>query len=369
MKGTDRNEGVRMAIPSASVVAERAAGNDEPVLTGQGRAPGGMWWVAGRQHRLVVMISVGVLTLLTLSMLVFRLRYNAAVPIDAATCRSLTTTKSDAYRCQSVWDTISAYQSAWSYLRLPLLGLPVLLGGIAGGALISQERDRGTHIFALTQSVSRTRWYSTKCVTVAVPLVIAQSVAGLVAGWAGSAPGLEGASKLDIPYFQITGLVPAALLLLSFGVAVAVGVFIRSTLPAVTAGLTLAALAVIALGYVAYPNLVPHSRIAAPVGQGVYPVAPQGSFEVSHGYAGSAGHAIALTGCPGLERSQIPGVERTSNAPSNDCLQNQGITQQFVIYIDPARITQLIATLWAAAAAAASASIGIGLWRIRRQDI
>lgn len=156
MRGSDRPEGVGMTIPTAPAAAERAAGKDEPMVTGRGLAPGGMWWVAWRQHRLVVLIGVGVLALLILPVLVFRLRYNAAVSFDPATCRRLVATRSDAYLCQSMWDTVSAYQTAWSYLRLPLLGLPVLLGGIAGGALISQEHDRGTHTFALTQSVSRT---------------------------------------------------------------------------------------------------------------------------------------------------------------------------------------------------------------------
>jgi len=370
MKATDRHEGKAMISPPAAAAKKRPEGSDEPMVTDRGLAPGGMWWVAWRQHRLVVLIGVGVLTLLTLSMLVFRLRYNAAVPTDPATCRELAATKSDAYSCQLMSDVISTYQRAWSYLRLPLLALPVLLGGIAGGALFSQERDRGTHIFALTQSVSRTRWYLTKCVTVALPLVVTQAVAGLIAGWAGSAPGLEGTSKLDIPYFQFAGLVPAALLLLSFGVACSAGVFIRSTLPAVTAGLALAAFAVLALGYLAYPDLVPHSSSTAPIIQGADTlVAPAGSLQISHGYAGSDGHLLAFTGCPGLQQGQIPGVERTSNNLSKTCLQRQGITQQFVTYIDPVRTTQLITTLWAAAAAIAAAGIGIGLWWIRHEDL
>lgn len=352
---------------TASNAPDRHADTPPPKATAAGLAPRGVWWVAWRQHRLVVLIGVGLLMLLTGAVLVFRWRYNADVP-GAVNCTQRADGDGDVYSCQSTWEGIARYQQAWAYLRLPLLGLPILLGAIAGGALISQERDRGTHIFALTQSVSTARWYLTKCMVVAVPLVIAQAAAGLIAASVASAPGLEGASKLDTPYFQSSGLVPAAFLLLSFCVATSVGVFIRSTLAAVSAGLALAVVAVIALGYVSYPNLAPHSRVSEPITAGANSTAvPAGSFEISSEYAGPDGRSITMPGCP--ELANLGQNAADGQTLWTACLQRQGITQRIVIYIDPGRLTQIVATLWAIATALAATSIGIGLWRIRHKAL
>lgn len=231
--------------------AARTTGVDEP---SKGLAPSGMWWVAWRQHRLFVLVGIGLLVLAVLAQMSVRWRLTSTLDTLRRTPPACSdpTENLGVVMCDQGWRQVQGWLDDWSILRLPMMVLPVLLGVLGGATLVSQERDRGTAVFALTQSVSRARWYLTKCAVVVVPLVAAQLAVGMIASWIGATPGFVDESWVSMPTVQSTGVVPAALMLLSFGIAIPVGVFVRGVLAAIVVALVLATAAVVGIGYLGY---------------------------------------------------------------------------------------------------------------------
>ena len=331
-----------------------------PTADVQGRAPGGMWWVAWRQHRLTVVVGAGLLVVTALASAVFRWSYTTTIMVDPSACLDA--------QCVRIWQQVAGFQASWVYLRMLLLTLPALVGVVLGASIVAQERDRGTQVFALTQSVGRARWYLTKCAVVLVPAVAAAVLAGLTADWAiAAAPGVESPLPMQAPRFQITGLVPGAFLLLSFGLAVAVGSLIRSGLGAVIVGLVVASSAVVVLGVWWYLALVPEDRARLPLTiDNVY-----GSVYLDTMTPGSLVRRMGYAGAGGAEMSFVDACRESGRAaqPAADvrCLAQHGVTDRLIVYVDGSRYAQLVATLGGACATVAGLGIGFGLWRLRRQ--
>lgn len=326
----------------------------------KGRAPGGMWWVAWRQHRLTVLVSTGLLLATTLGVAVFRWIYTATIPADLDSCRDPS--------CAAIFDQVAVFQQNWIYLRVLLETLPVLVGAVIGASVIAQERDRGTQVFALTQSVSRTRWYLTKCALVLTPATAAAVLAGLAARWAVDvAPSVESPVPMSTPGFQVTGLVPAAFLLLSFGLSAVVGSLLRSTLGAIVLGLAASTVAVVILGYWSYLSLVPENQASTPLtvdnvyGSVYLDSMTPGSLVRRMGYAGADGHELVADDCRVIATGDL------ARADSVKCLQGHGVTDRLIIYVDGSRYGQLVATLGAGCAAVAALGIGFGLRRLQRR--
>lgn len=322
--------------------------------------------MAWRQHRWAVLVSLGLLAALALTLLVFGLSYRsalAAAEIDLGTC-------SDPYRspsasCAVGWAQISGYQLGWGPLHLPMMLLPPMVGVIVGASLFAPERERGTQVFALTQSVGRTRWYLTKCAVVTIPLLLAAVAVGLLAEWVRSAPGL-GFNPMEIPEFQSTGLVPAAFMLLAFGVAVPTGVFLRSTAVTFAVGLALTGVLVAGLGYTIYRDLVPHDRIVTSAtdraGLDELAALPAESLNLGSRYVDANGNVVELSG-PACSMSGPGSFEEQWQT----CLDSRGVVGRSTEYLDPTRRPQLTLVLGGICAAIAGAGLALGWVRVRRR--
>lgn len=334
-----------------------------PVGIRSGGAPGGMWWVAWRQHRLLVVVGVGLLGAQIAAMMVLRLLYDADlrdIGFNEDSCASAL--PDDQALCSAGWSAISGYSGTWALIRLTLLGLPIAFGALAGAAILAPDRERGTFIFALTQSIGRARWYWTKLVVVVTPLVLAMLVAGLVAQWVVAAPGLGASSPLAIPEFQSVGAVPAALLLLAFGVAVPIAGTVRTLAVAMSLSLGAVAIAVIALGYVGYPYLVPHDRMTSPAADGTaYSPLTRGQYLLTVGFLGPDGEPRTPT-CPGTEDESADPKELWAA-----CLQESGIVTRYTDYIDESRRNQLTATLSGVCVLIAGIGFTLGWLQMRRR--
>jgi hypothetical protein len=135
----------------------------------------------------------------------------------------------------------AAFASRYSFAVLAFEdGVPAALaviGALVGAPVVAREIEQRTQLVAWTQSTSRRRWYTTKVTTLAAGL----AVVGLAAGVGNDRlqhPLTEGGltSSRWIWFFSID-LALAGEVLLAFALAVALGAWLRRTLPAVGAAL------------------------------------------------------------------------------------------------------------------------------------
>ena len=118
---------------------------------------------------------------------------------------------------------------------MPLL--MVVIGILVGAPLVAREVEQRTQLVAWTQSISRLRWYATKTIVLAACL----AVAGLFAGVANDRVQIPlnrgGLTSSRWIWFFSIDFAPAAEAVLAFAVAVALGAYLRRTLPAIGAAL------------------------------------------------------------------------------------------------------------------------------------
>lgn len=145
-------------------------------------------------------------------------------------------------------------------------GIPAalaIIGALVGAPLVAREIEQRTQLAAWTQSVSRQRWYATKTAAIAAGL----AVAGLAAGFAND--GLQhpltqgGLTGSRWPWFFSIQLALAGEAVLAFALAVALGAWLRRTLPAI--GGALAGFLALLLGARwAVRSLTPVARTTGP---------------------------------------------------------------------------------------------------------
>jgi hypothetical protein len=138
-----------------------------------------------------------------------------------------------------------------------------VIGALVGAPLVAREIEQRTHLVAWTQSVSRRRWYTTKVTALAAGL----TVVGLATGVANDRlqrPLTQGGltSSRWIWFFSID-LALAGEILLAFALAVALGAWLRRTLPAVGGALVSFLVLFLASGW-AVRTLTPTSRTTGP---------------------------------------------------------------------------------------------------------
>ncbi|TWP53602.1 ABC transporter permease [Lentzea tibetensis] len=286
-----------------------------------------MTWVAWRQQRFQVLLSIGIVAVLAAVM--------AFVRFDALSLGGN----------EALID--ERYGTYLNYLRLVLIALPVLLGMFAGAPLFAREIEHGTHVFGLTQSIGRTRWWATKIAVAGIPVVIAMTVLGLVNAWS-SAPlqAVMFGGRLATPTFEIQGLTLGAYTLLTFTLSAAIGLLMRNTLAAMV------------VTVVVYIPLLGAVANALRPGYGTpitsrYQDIPRDAWVVESSYVDAAGNQVSFSpaGC---------------TASINDCLTAGGVVQQ-VAYQPDDRFWSFQAIEAGLFAVLAVALLGVGAWALHRR--
>jgi hypothetical protein len=147
-----------------------------------------------------------------------------------------------------------------------LYGVPValaLIGALVGAPLVAREVEQRTHLTAWTQSVSRRRWYATKVAVLAAGLAIVGVAAGYTNAWLQRALTDGGLTGSRWSWFLSINLAAASEALLTFALAVALGAWLRRTLPAV-AGALAGTLALVLIGGWMVRSLTPATHVANP---------------------------------------------------------------------------------------------------------
>jgi hypothetical protein len=157
----------------------------------------------------------------------------------------------------------SAFATAYNF-AIPAFeeGLPlamVLTGVLVGAPLVAREVEQRSHFVAWTQSITRRRWYTTKIGVLATGLALAGLLAGFANDWLQMPLTRGGLTSSRWPWFFSIGVAPAAETVLAFALAVAMGAWLRRTLPAIGAALV-SFLAIFLLTGWAIRSLTPLSK-------------------------------------------------------------------------------------------------------------
>ena len=128
-----------------------------------------------------------------------------------------------------VSDTFKGLQIAVMAL---VLVVPALIGMFWGAPLIAHELETGTFRLAWTQSVSRLRWLFVKLGLVGTASMLAAGVLSLMVTWWVSPLDKVNHNRFSPSNFALHGFVPAGYAVFAFALAVAVGLLVRRTVPA-----------------------------------------------------------------------------------------------------------------------------------------
>jgi hypothetical protein len=321
-----------------------------------------MIWVAWRQQRAQILVSLALVAVVAAVIAYFRLDavgYLRDHGIDG--CRTV-----DGTTCPSaaMIAFASHYKAYASVIPLVLLCLPVLLGMFAGAPLFAREFEQGTHIFALSQPVGRNRWWAVKVLVAGLPVVLAMTGLGLVSAWGLGPLSFVTHGRMVTPGFETQGVVVAAYTAVAFAIGVTVGIVSRNTVVAMagTIGLYLVFLVGVA-GVARDAYLDPVERRgsvaegAAIGAQSGRSVVPDDARPVGSGYYDAAGAQVTFD--PSSCRASDTGIEM--------CLQRQGIVSVSARFHPDAQFwsfQSIEATIFVAIGALLLAA---GSWTLRRK--
>jgi len=109
----------------------------------------------------------------------------------------------------------------------------ILMSTLVGAPLVAREIEQRTQLVAWTQSVSRRKWYAVKVITLGVGLAAISLIAGYANGWLQHPLTEGGLTSSRWPWFFSVDLAMTGEVLLAYALAVALGAWLRRTVPAI----------------------------------------------------------------------------------------------------------------------------------------
>lgn len=279
-----------------------------------------MIWVAWRQQRVQILVSLGLVVVV--AAVIAYAHFDAVAylrTLGVEGCRAVDDTRCAA----SAMSTFaSRYETYASVMPLVLLGLPVLLGMFAGAPLFAREFEQGTHVFALSQSVGRTRWWAVKVLVAALPVVLAVVGLGLISAWGMSPLSFVTHGRMMTPGFETQGVVVGAYAAVAFAIGATIGILARNTVVAMAGTIALYLLFLVGVGGVARAAYLEpvekrgYVAEGAAIGaEGGRSVVPNDAWRVGSSYFDATGAEVAFD----------PSSCRNSDRTIETCLDRQGI--------------------------------------------
>ena len=220
-----------------------------------------MIWLTWRQFRTQSLAALAVLAAAAAYFLITGTQLRHSYTADLASC----TGQND---CFGVLNGLQEqYYGPLQLAEMFVLAAPAVIGIFWGAPLIAGELERGTHLMAWNQSVTRTRWLAIKlgCLTLASVLT-AGVLSLLLTWWAGPLDTISG-NRFATLAFNARDVVPLGYAAFAFALGLTLGLLLRRTLPAMA--LTLAvflAVQLLVTGAVR-PHLLPTTTSAVPIDQ------------------------------------------------------------------------------------------------------
>lgn len=220
-----------------------------------------MIWLTWRQFRTQSLVAMAVLAAAAAYFLISGTRLRHAYTADLASCAG----QND---CFGVLNGLQVqYDGPLQLAAMLVLAAPALIGIFWGAPLIAGELERGTHLMAWNQSVTRTRWLAVKlgCVTLA-SVITAGVLSLLLTWWAGPLDTISG-NRFGTLAFNARDIAPLGYAAFALALGVTLGLLLRRTLPAmaVTLAIFLVVQVIVTAGL--RPHLLPPTTAAVPVNQ------------------------------------------------------------------------------------------------------
>ena len=186
-----------------------------------------MTWLTWRQHRAQLITTAGLLIALGVLLLVSGREAAAYIAEHApAGCPGPDLACGDLNA--AIAERYNAIYTVYGWLPI---GAPALIGAFWGAPLLGKEFERGTNKLAWTQAVSLRRWLGVKLALLAVAVMLGGlALSAMVSAWR-PIFGDRG-SFGNLGDFNMLGVAPAAWWLFAFMVGTAAGAVLRRTLPA-----------------------------------------------------------------------------------------------------------------------------------------
>ena len=151
--------------------------------------------------------------------------------------------------------------------------VPALVGAFWGAPMVARELEAGTHRLVWNQSITRTRWLTTKLtVTTLVAAVAVGALTLAVTWWADPIDGVVSRARGGLPElltpvsFAMRGVAPVAYTVFAVVLGVTLGAVLRRSLPAMAVTLALYVAVQVAVPIWVRPHLVPPTTVTIAIG-------------------------------------------------------------------------------------------------------
>jgi hypothetical protein len=280
-----------------------------------------MLWVAWRQHRAQAIGSAAVAAVVAVYAVTVGL-----VVRDAAADSGLADCLAEGGACDLLaMELLRRFDRTVGLLSFSIW-LPLLVGAFLGAPLVARELERGTHLLAWTQGVTRGRWLLTRVAVTAAGIVVSMAVLAAGIGWLHQQYyGRAGMPmSLSTSRFDLHDLTPAALALATFGFGVLAGVLLRRPLPAMAVSLALG-FGLVQLVSWLREGLIEPVRLQAPYGAAA---ARPSDLVVAEGFLDRSGAEIT-----GVEINRLCGAAAGPDG-FETCLRDAGIQTFALVHPD-----------------------------------
>ena len=323
-----------------------------------------MIWVAWRQQRTQLLVSVALVAAVAAVMVYFRLEAVSYLRVHGLDgCRVV-----DEGRCTTAG--MNAFASEFnpyvSVIPLVLLCLPMLVGMFAGAPLFAREFEQGTNVFVLSQSVGRARWLRVKLLVSGVPVILAMLALGLVGTWSLRPLSHVAHGRIMTPGFETQGLVVAAYTGVAIAIGAAVGILARNTVVAMAATIGLYVILLLTVGGMARGAFLQPQEQRGTVAEGAAigaaggrSVVPDDAWRVGSSYYDARGTEVAFD----------PSSCRRTDNDIETCLHRQGITSLSATFHPDSQFWSLQYIETAIFIALAGVLLVTGAWALRRRPL
>ncbi|WP_262286595.1 ABC transporter permease [Micromonospora sp. MA102] len=258
-----------------------------------------MIWLAWRQHRKQLLFTLlGFAALAALMIPIGLSMRHSFTELGLPDCVSQLARpgvdQATADGCESGFRRFTNQYQSLNLVAVLLVVLPVLVGLFWGAPLVAREVEHGTHRFAWTQGVGRTRWALVKfglAVVVTVTLAIGYGLG--MAWWVSPLTQAAHEGRLGFIVFDLQGIAPIGYTLFAVALGIFAGTLWRRMLPAM--GVTLAAFIGVraAVAILARPHYQPALTRTFPI-EGAEPLQEsRGNWVLANGVRDADGKMVA----------------------------------------------------------------------------